>query len=139
MTKQTQIEALRELLATLEAEQEESTPEPKIDWSKMIGRVVEVRDYDRQEWNCGVFEKFYPESPFPFCTNEDVYKQCRLYQGPTRPNWIEWDGGECPVDEDSQVLVMLRGGHISAHNARLFVWHHSKNQSDIIRYTVIEP
>lgn len=38
ITKQTQREALRELLATLEAEQEESTPGPKIDLSKMIGR-----------------------------------------------------------------------------------------------------
>jgi hypothetical protein len=52
---------------------------------------------------------------------------------PSLLNWIEWEGGECPVDGDIQVLLMLENGTIMADEAKNFRWC-----DNIARYAVIE-
>ena len=50
--------------------------------------------------------------------------------------WIEWKGGECPVDVDALVCCKLRSGKVSitAYHAGLLSWRHNGNAADIIAY-----
>lgn len=53
-------------------------------------------------------------------------------------DWIEWNGGECPVD--GEVEVWFRGdksGVGKYAKARVLRWSHSGDISDIIRYRVL--
>lgn len=59
--------------------------------------------------------------------------------------WIEWDGGECPVAPDVMVCIKFRDGNdFFADDKRALGavdwtpnWHHSGGDSDIIAYRVI--
>lgn len=55
--------------------------------------------------------------------------------------WIEWGGGECPVDDGEVVDVMFgRGGRIISTNiADCWRWSHSGTDSDIISYRLHKP
>ena len=55
--------------------------------------------------------------------------------------WIEWSGGECPVDVDALVCCKLRSGKVSitAYHAGMLSWRHSGNAADIIAYRLHEP
>lgn len=55
--------------------------------------------------------------------------------------WIEWGGGECPVDDGEVVDVMFgRGGRIISTNiADFWRWSHSGTDSDIISYRLHKP
>lgn len=55
-----------------------------------------------------------------------------------QPEWIEWKGGECPVDEKSYVVCELRGGHRSITEAWRYSWRHYGNSSDIIAYAPVD-
>jgi hypothetical protein len=115
--------------------------EPEIDWSKMIGRLVMVRDYDAQEFDWPqCLNDFNADLSYPFDCGAS-WAQCKLYDGPTRPNWIEWSGGECPVDGDEYVIIQLRDGSINASKACDFVWEHTSADLpfSIVRYSVIHP
>ena len=50
--------------------------------------------------------------------------------------WIEWKGGECPVDVDALVCCKLRSGKVSitAYHAGILSWRHDGNAADIIAY-----
>jgi len=55
------------------------------------------------------------------------------------PDWIEWEGGECPVDGDLEVVIRLRDGRELTSEAGVtdgFVWSHSVESWDyeIIAY-----
>jgi hypothetical protein len=54
--------------------------------------------------------------------------------------WIEWKGGECPVDEDVRVEVQLRDGDFGKCEAGgwLWTWSEDYSEGDIIRYRVTE-
>lgn len=62
--------------------------------------------------------------------------------------WIEWNGGECPVDGDTLVCVKLRSEMTDAFNEEWYEaciacdlrWSHDVNDngSDIISYFIIE-
>lgn len=113
---------------------------PEIDWSKMIGRLVVVRDRDTEEWSKPrVLEAYNKDNISKFYSDCSWY-QCKLYEGPTRPNWIEWNGGECPVKGGVSVLVEFRDGGIDISRYALdYTWYHSGSDGDIIRYTTLEP
>lgn len=54
--------------------------------------------------------------------------------------WIEWSGGECPVEAGQTVEVTFRdGGRKSAtlHKPRKG-WEHQGNDDDIIAYRIVE-
>lgn len=49
--------------------------------------------------------------------------------------WIEWRGGECPVNPSEMVDVIFgRGGRMSTNIADCWRWNHSGTDSDIIAY-----
>ncbi|MEN4830028.1 hypothetical protein [Pantoea vagans] len=52
--------------------------------------------------------------------------------------WVEWKGGECPVESDLKVDTRLRCGLYSdADEARLIYWNHTGRGSDVIAYRII--
>lgn len=59
-----------------------------------------------------------------------------LYPARDADGWIEWKGGECPVDVDALVCCKLRSGKVSitAYHAGLLSWRHNGNAADIIAY-----
>lgn len=53
--------------------------------------------------------------------------------------WIEWNGGECPVEPDLRVGVKLRDGkQWDDKTAEIFRWNHVDNSHDIIAYRVVK-
>lgn len=55
-------------------------------------------------------------------------------------DWIEWGGGECPVNASEMVDVIFgRGGIISTNIADCWRWNHSGTDSDIIAYRLHQP
>lgn len=53
--------------------------------------------------------------------------------------WIEWKGGECPVDGDSIVDVEFNAGHTVSGAAKGLSWHHEWKYSNIIKYRLHKP
>lgn len=57
--------------------------------------------------------------------------------------WIEWAGGECPINRETEVSVKFRDGETSAENhpAGSYRWYHSAQPysrgDDIIAYRII--
>lgn len=52
--------------------------------------------------------------------------------------WIEWHGGECPVDENIMVEIVMRDLEHGKSIAGYFSWDHSKSCGDIIAYRVVK-
>ena len=52
--------------------------------------------------------------------------------------WIEWKGGECPVELDSVVDYMMRDGSqdLSGENSHALRWQHLSDIFDIISYRI---
>ena len=64
-----------------------------------------------------------------------------LYPAPDADGWIEWKGGECPVDDDCIVSCKMRNAETfkrgeTASEAR---WTHNGSASDIIAYRLHKP
>lgn len=54
--------------------------------------------------------------------------------------WIEWGGGECPVDAGKMVDVIFGyGGRRSTNIADCWRWNHNGTDSDIIAYRLHKP
>lgn len=51
--------------------------------------------------------------------------------------WVDWEGGECPVDENELVRVKFRNGEVDEDSASEYNWHHYWGTSDIVAYKVI--
>jgi hypothetical protein len=51
-------------------------------------------------------------------------------------DWIEWQGGECPVDGITEVDVILRSGYSFFQIADCLEWAHHGTKLDIILYHV---
>ena len=52
--------------------------------------------------------------------------------------WIKWNGGECPVPRDQEVMVKLRSGFIGeAGRAVSYLWAHHDDNSDIVKYRTV--
>lgn len=59
-----------------------------------------------------------------------------------RDGWIQWSGGECPVDSDAIVEVKFRNPSLNKFNndrAGDFGWSHDGFGSDIIAYRLQQP
>ena len=56
-----------------------------------------------------------------------------------KDEWIEWKGGECPVDEDTTVRVKMLDGYITpvTEKAGALRWVRSGSQGDITAYKVV--
>lgn len=56
--------------------------------------------------------------------------------------WIEWGGGECPMDSDAIVDVKLKGGvqiTDGETSAAAYYWDHMNQRGDIIAYRLHKP
>ena len=54
--------------------------------------------------------------------------------------WIDWGGGDCPVDSREMVDVIFgHGGRMSANIAECWRWSHDGTDSDIIAYRLHQP
>jgi hypothetical protein len=54
--------------------------------------------------------------------------------------WIEWEGGECPVPEGTEISVRLRDGREGKDDApQNWFWGCDQRGYDIIAYKVIKP
>ena len=53
--------------------------------------------------------------------------------------WIEWEGGECPVDTSEIIDIKFRDGEIETDKALGWRWHHDNNCADIIAYRLHQP
>lgn len=56
--------------------------------------------------------------------------------------WIDWHGGECPVDSDTIVEVKYRKPsplHFNNDRAGDFTWSHDGSIGDIIAYRIVNP
>ena len=71
----------------------------------------------------------------------DEFDQIVADTAPDADGWIEWGGGECPVDVDALVCCKLRSGKVSitAYHAGILSWRHDRNASDIIAYRLHKP
>lgn len=130
-------------IAELQAEvQALKVADEEIDWNDpaWVGRTVEVRNYDYELWVRSILCSYRPELNRSFILHSGLgWEQCRPYTGPTRPNWIEWQCGECPVDEEDWVIVQFRNGVIATRKGRQFSWKCRVSVDDIMRYSVVVP
>jgi hypothetical protein len=52
--------------------------------------------------------------------------------------WITWTGGECPLDADVRIEIVLRNCQVAKVRAGLCDWSIEGDGGDILRYRVIE-
>lgn len=52
-------------------------------------------------------------------------------------DWIEWNGGECPVPGETEVMMRFRNGATSVTRAKHCRWDHPGAAGDIIAYRVV--
>lgn len=57
---------------------------------------------------------------------------------PDADGWIEWDGGECPVEDDAIIDIRFRDGHEERGAGAGWDWEHSGGW-DIIAYRLHKP
>ena len=52
--------------------------------------------------------------------------------------WVKWDGGECPVPDDTRVKVKCRSGKVlEPRLAYRYSWSHIDSNSDIVEYHTV--
>ena len=52
-------------------------------------------------------------------------------------DWIEWKGGECPVDGEATVEIKCEYGDTCIDIAKKFDWKHLNVETDIVAYRVV--
>jgi len=52
--------------------------------------------------------------------------------------WITWEGGNCPVDKDTKVIVKFKNGEISNNIADKYKWYYINSAYDIVAYRIME-
>lgn len=52
--------------------------------------------------------------------------------------WIEWKGGERPVEDNVRVEVLHRDGDVSSETAIEYDWDHANYEGDIIAYRIVK-
>ena len=62
-----------------------------------------------------------------------------LYQGPDADGWIEWSGGECPVDNGDRIDIKFECGIERANVHAAWNWRHNQGQYNIIGYRLHKP
>lgn len=50
--------------------------------------------------------------------------------------WIDWQGGERPVESEQRVEVRRRNGHVGYGYGRTFYWDHKGWPGDILAYRI---
>lgn len=64
-----------------------------------------------------------------------LYGEARLS---TESDWIDWGGGDCPVEFDVIVEYKLRSDRRYTSVARYLCWYHEGGENDIIAYRIVK-
>lgn len=117
------------------------------------GKVKPTRRADCSMWRC-------EDAGSHFMGYEKTIKRCKLlpnwhqtclsreeyhhaYPKADADGWIEWSGGECPVDGDALVVCKVRTGkewcNGRAIKAAILLWRHTGGAADIIAYRQHRP
>jgi hypothetical protein len=72
----------------------------------------------------------------------NIYEVLDAAATPSDDGWIEWAGGECPVDPDTKVQTQYRNGRLGfpkPARSKAIDWHHAHDGSgwDLVAYRVI--
>lgn len=68
-----------------------------------------------------------------------LYGEARLASlNQPESDWIEWGGGDCPVEFDVIVEYKLRSDCRYTRVARYLCWYHEGGESDIIAYRIVK-
>ena len=63
-----------------------------------------------------------------------------LYPAPDADGWIEWNGGECPVDGNEIIDIRYPESREEfGAKAKFRRWNHARNKGDIIAYRLHKP
>jgi len=118
-----------------------SIDDSDVDWNDMIGRLVMVRDNDDEEWRGpSALDSYLDRRNYPFRASGILYEQAKPYTGPTRPNWIEWDGlRPTSINDDDFVLFQDQDGGVFGCYVENLIWDRFGMLRYVTRYTVIEP
>lgn len=94
-----------------------------------------------EEYPFLVYRNGHNENSTPGIYDVNVYKYCKPdTDAKSLINWIEWSGGQCPVNTEQKGLVLYRNGTIgSGINLYKYSWHHEPYNTDIVAYALIEP
>lgn len=90
---------------------------------------------------CKNFSPFYLKKATDWNTNTVTREQYEAALAASE-GWIEWHGGECPVDSDAIVEVKCRWHNQHQYNndrAGDFYWAHTGSNADIIAYRLQKP
>lgn len=122
--------------------------EPDITKSLFKGCPVMVRDKDEMIWHLRFFVKIVDGANYPFHASETLniedggsWKQCRLPTPSESPRNIllAHDGSDISKDiEGLQGFVVFRDNKLSKGLLEAFRWTHNKDNSDIMRYMILE-
>lgn len=76
------------------------------------------------------------ETQIDWCTWQKAWQAALASQQNADDGWIEWGGGDCPVDDRALVQVKSSVKEIYSGVAMQFAWHHDCKDSawDIIAY-----
>lgn len=102
-----------------------------------IGRLVEVRDVDTEEWR-GPVELDNVDDASQFWGADIRWHKARLYHGKFKINLTHWQGGECPCAPNDRVIVKLRSGELNYEIASMLSWTHRGSRYDILGFAVVE-
>ena len=82
-----------------------------------------------------------PSDDFENCTKitYEEFEQYLLNGSEDDEGWIEWNGGDCPVPEDTIVTCNCKGGYGYTDNAGFLTWDWIGSPTDIIKYRLHKP
>ena len=78
-----------------------------------------------------------PDYGLPSIYGWDFSQRKDQYRPNPTDDWIEWQGGECPVPPDTVVEYAGRSGYMFKNRASDLYWNHGAS-CDIVRYRVKE-
>ena len=83
---------------------------------------------------CTITEQSDLEAAEKLLREKEIEMSTKKIYGPP----IKWDGGECPVPRDQEVMVKLRSGVVRGPGRAVsYLWAHHDDNSDIVEYCVV--
>lgn len=83
------------------------------------------------------------ETQIEWRTWQKAWQAALASQQPADDGWIEWAGGDCPVDGNADVEIKFRDGCLGGmiRKAGGYYWGRSnaEYESDVVAYRVVKP
>jgi hypothetical protein len=115
-------------------------PEPAAEWKPRVGELCEFSDTeDFKKMRLGYFDHINMGNPYPYIERTDIgHRYCRPLQDQNIIQMIPWEGGECPVPDDTRVLIQYRDGGMWNSVAKNMRWYQAGEGNDIVKYAVLK-